>query len=299
MAVSVDMQAHVVSLNHKVRDDVFDVDLIAQYILCLQAGNDSFRFCVVDAVFKKCLWIEDYSFQAVATSEHLIQQLEMVYHEHPVLRAGFWKEVKLTFRNQFFTLLPIELFTQAHISDFLRLSTGGFFSSQDVAYHQQPDNGPVSIYLAESKLVEWFKKSYSLKNVSVTHQISTFIEGVLQQKIQQTSEWSMSVLVERNYLTIVVTQQRQLEFCNTFTFQNEKDFVYFILLVMDGLGLNPNVCQVFLYGEITENAGIFTSLFKYVRFLQFGGRPSHLRFSYKFDDVLDHRYFDLYNIYLS
>jgi hypothetical protein len=290
-------QTQTFILNQKVKDDVFDVDLISQYILCLQAGSDSFRFCVVDAVFKKCLWLEDYSFPAIFGEEEMIAQLEQIYYEHQVLRAGFWKEIKLTFRNPYFTLLPTELFRPENMSDYLRLSSGLIFPRTDIRFEQHLTHHFVNVFKAEDFVVNWFRAAYPMRELTVAHQNSAFMEGVFQQKTTNT-ERVMTVSVERNYVTLVVSQNKQLEFCNTFSYQNEQDFVYYVMLAMDGLQLNPEECKVILHGEIVETSLIFNHLFKYVRFVSFGNRPSHLRFSYRFDEVLDHRYFDLYNIYL-
>ncbi len=285
------------TLNQKVKDDVFDVDLIAQYILSLQLGNDSFRFCVVDSVFKKCLWLEDYNFQPVFSAEQTINQLEQIYDEHQVLRAGFWKDIRLSFRNQNFTLVPNVLFKSQNASDYLKVSNGHYIPDKDVFYHHHASDGFVNVFKADHKVLEWFNSAYSSRDIHPLHQNSSFIEGVIQQKLS-FNERAMFISIEKNYITIVIRQEKQIEFCNTFTYQNEQDFVYYVMLVMDGLQLNPDECKVILLGEIVDKSPVFSNLFKYVRNISLGNRPTHLRFSYRFDEVLEQRYFDLYNIYL-
>ncbi len=68
---------------------------------------------------------------------------------------------------------------------------------------------------------------------------------------------------------------------------------------MDELKLDPNVCKVKLFGELSHDSAIFSNLYKYIRHLSFGTKPVAISYSFKFDEVLDHRYFDLYNAYLA
>ncbi|MBC8110456.1 MAG: DUF3822 family protein, partial [Verrucomicrobia bacterium] len=122
-------------------------------------------------------------------------------------------------------------------------------------------------------------------------------EGLLHQK-NFLPEKIMYISLEKSHMTIAVMRDRKIEYCNTFLYHNEQDFVYFVMLTMDGLQLSPDDCKVILYGEIVEDSMIFNNIFKYVRYVALGSRPTNLKYSYRFDDVLDHRYFDLYNIYL-
>jgi hypothetical protein len=284
--------------NHLIKDDVFDTQVIEQYALSLQVGHDSFRFCVIDTVFKKCLWLEDYNFEAVFSPDQLVRQLEDIYHDHIFLSAGFWKEIRLSFRNQYFTFIPTALFKADAARDYLQFSTNHTIPSQDVFSHYHPYFQSVNVFKADHQSVAWFRNKYFHRDVSIVHQNSAFIEGTMQQKLS-SAEKTMFISIERNYMTIVVLQpDKQLLFCNSFAFQNEQDFVYYVMLTMDGLQLNPEICKVYLFGEIVEDSGVFTNLFKYVRNVFIGTRPAHLRFSHRFDEVLEHRYFDLYNLYL-
>jgi hypothetical protein len=55
---------------------------------------------------------------------------------------------------------------------------------------------------------------------------------------------------------------------------------------------------VTLYGGISHDSAIFSTLYKYIRNVNFGVKPKSMHFGFKFDEVLDHRYFSIYTIYL-
>jgi hypothetical protein len=69
-------------------------------------------------------------------------------------------------------------------------------------------------------------------------------------------------------------------------------------LVMQEQKLNPDQDPVTVWGDITHDSALFTILRKYVRNVNLGKKPQTISYSYKFDDVFDHRFFDLYSLHL-
>ncbi len=67
---------------------------------------------------------------------------------------------------------------------------------------------------------------------------------------------------------------------------------------MKELNLDPETCKVILYGELSLDSAIFNLLYKYIRYINFGSKPNQIQFSYRFDEIMDHRYFDLYTLHL-
>jgi hypothetical protein len=120
---------------------------------------------------------------------------------------------------------------------------------------------------------------------------------VLQVPEKSISEQSLSILVEQSYLTIVVTEAKKLHYCNTFFYSSVQDFTYYVMLVINELSMDPETCKVILYGELNHDSAIFSLLYKYIRYINFGSKPDKIQFSYRFDEILDHRYFDVYTLH--
>ena len=53
-----------------------------------------------------------------------------------------------------------------------------------------------------------------------------------------------------------------------------------------------------VWGDITHDATLFTIMQKYIRQVKFGKKPQDIGYSYKFDDLFEHRYFELYSLHL-
>lgn len=282
-----------------VKDDAFNVDSIPDYTLAMQVGNKSFRFCILDTRANKCLWLEDYSFSSILFTEQLLDQLNLIFDEHMVLQAGFWENIFLSFQNQQFTLIPEAVFKPEQAADYLQLTADTVSEPLDVNFYKHATSGMVNVFAAQRKIADWFKAVYLNKHINFIHHTSAFIEGLKQENTSTAKPFrGLSILIEESYLTIAMVNGQQLEFCNTYLYTSVSDFVYYVMLVMQELKLDPETCKVILYGGISHDSAIFNTLYKYIRNVNFGAKPKHLDFSYKFDEVLDHRYFSIYTIYL-
>ncbi|MDJ1502328.1 DUF3822 family protein [Xanthocytophaga agilis] len=283
--------------NQLIKDTtVFDIELIPQYALNLELSKDGFRISVVDTHASRCLWLEERHFSALLQKEQLLEQLELLYEEHEFLKAGFWQKIKVSVKNQFFTLLPSSLFYKEHARKYLQLATHTLPESYEVLYYRHPHSEMVNVFAEERKVIEWFRQNYPARNVEFVHYSSALVEGVFHT--EPVPVRSVTVLVESSHLTIAVTNGKVLEYCNTFFYVSANDFLYYVMLVFHQMQLNPEVHKVTLYGEISPESAIFEQLYKYIRNVVFGHKPSTLKFSYLFDELYDHRYFDVYNIYL-
>ena len=287
---------HKYHLVKKIVDDTFEVDHMHEYILSIQLGNSIFRFCVIDSKRNRCMMIEDYKFDHALLPGQLIEQLDLIYDDHTLLKAGFWKSIKLSIKNLKFSLIPNSLFAAENAEDFLRLNCD-FSEEEELFYFKHGTNDTVNVFAAERKVANWFKQQYPSKSVELIHHTSLLIEGVLHNH-SSTPDRRLYVSVEDSIVAIVVKKGFNLDFCNNFQYQTPNDFVYFVMFVFDELDLNPETIPVILTGDIAKNSELFVRLYKYVRHISFGEKPGTLKFGYKFDEVSDHNYFDLYNMHL-
>lgn len=285
-------------LNKKIKDDTFNVDLIFQYNLFLQINNNLFRLCITDSESHRCLLLEDYQLFAINSESQLIDLLEQIYDNHHILKAGFWKSIKVAIKTTNFSLIPNSLFDKQYLRDYLSINcTITNENIDNIIYYKQNSTDAVNIFSVNKGLVEYFNNAYRAKSITYVHHTTPFIEGVMIHSTPPAEAKSMYIQVENNHLTILVRKKKNLEFCNTFYFRTPEDFVYFVMFVFDQLKLNPENTGVTLWGEINPDSPIYNKLSKYIRNVSFGDKPSSIYFGYNFDEVFDHRFFDLYSMH--
>lgn len=91
----------------KIKDDRFDEEKLHQYRLLIQLGVRDFQVAVVAESDNRILFFEDYVLGELSTHTELLTLLKTLFEAHEVLQAGFWKEVKISIKNNKFVQLPI------------------------------------------------------------------------------------------------------------------------------------------------------------------------------------------------
>lgn len=283
-------------LYKKIVDDTFDIDHLHHYTLSLQISQFHFKFCIIDSLHQRCMLVEDYIFENPQTIYEYTKQLELLYEDHWLLKAGFWKSVKLSVKNLKFSLVPASLFDAEYAPDYLNFVAQ--LDNNDELYHfKHNSNDMVNVFVAEKHITDWFKSKYPGKNLEVFHHTSLFIEAILQNNAKH-SDRCMHVNVELGMMTIVVKSGFKIEFCNSYRYKTANDLLYFIMFAFDELNLDTNTLPIILAGNIKENSEQTEKLSKYIRFIYFSNRTQTLKFGYKFDEICDHNYFDLYSLHL-
>lgn len=284
-------------LRQKVKDSKFSIDELENYNLLLQAGEKEFQLVVVDSKTHRCLLLEHYDLFGIETEEDYLEILEGLFRDHHLLMAGFWSGVKLSVKNQKFSLVPASLFDKEKLGAYLRLSCRIDESQDRLFYYKHIKTHAVTVFAANARLIDWLNQRYPNLGLEVMHHVCAFTEGILQYE-DHSSQQDVFLLLENNVLSAVVTNGRKLQYCNLFNCRDEKDFVRYVMLLFQELLLDRNNTKTLLWGSIDSQSPYFHALYPYIRNLSFGGRPKFIRFNYQFDEVPDHQFFDLYSIYV-
>ena len=294
--MEIDTQKSFVLL-HRVKDKSFDILELHDYVLSLQIGVKDFQFCVTNAS-KKVILFESYSFESVKTVNTRVQAIADIFKNNEVLSAGFWKEVVVSFKTHKFTLVPENIHAENTDLDFLEVSNVINPVIETVHHCAHKSLGLVNVFTGDLRLMKLIKSFYQSIELKVLHQGSTFIEGITTVN-PASREREMLVNVDRGIFHIVIFKNKSLHYYNQFAIKKNEDGLRYIMLLFQELGLKQNETNITFWGNIDANSKFITLLRKYVRNISFGKRPSALTFSYDFDEIPEHQFFDLFNIPLS
>jgi hypothetical protein len=288
-------------LTHKlikrIKDERFDEDKIHQYSLYANLGTRDFQVGVVDLQDNRFLVLEDYVFPNVTSHEQLVTAIDNLFEAHPFLRAGFWKQIKFSFKNQNFVQVPQALFSEDSLTDYLKFNTHINTNQEDFIPVFLKETQAVTVFAVHHELKEWIQKTYPNNTPILIHQSAVLIEGVMEFAKNRTDN-PLYIYIDRFKLHILSVQNGKLIYYNQFIIKQFSDYVKYIMLVMKSLNMDQQTSQVVLWGYIGKNSPHYTEFYKYINNIMFGDRTSGLQFAHFFDEVLEHHYFDLYNIHL-
>ncbi|GHA60019.1 DUF3822 family protein [Pontibacter akesuensis] len=284
-------------LSYKIYDEAFALSQAAQCHLYLSLSQKAIRFAVVDTARNKFVVLEDYELITVFTPLQVAEQLRLIAQENALLQVQNWKLVRVAVSNQQFTLVPETLYDPVHQFDYLRLHADLNPLQHEVYTYRHSGLEAINIFAVESGVRLALQGVFENQPLQLVHQTSALIRSILHV-VPRNNLRSMYAFVERSYLTLLVVGPAGLEFCNVFHYTSPEDFIYYILFVMEEQKMNPEQETITLWGDITHDSSLFNILQKYVRQIKLGKKPEDVEYSYKFHDMFDHRYFELYSLHL-
>ncbi len=281
----------------KIRDDRFDEEKIHQYNLLVQLGVKDLQIAIVDSQDSRIILLEDYVLGDLSSHEEMLSLFKNLFDSHAVLQAGFWKGVWISIKNTKFAQVPASLFVKEAAAEYLQFNAQVDLAKEDVIDCENLQLNSVTVFALQKEMHEWFKLIYKNTQLHIVHQSTALIEGVLKYAVQRDST-PLYIYVDRFKLHIIAVRNGKLTYYNQFLIKQFSDYIKYIMLVMKGLSMDQNSSEVILWGYIGENSPHYQEFVKYVRNVNFGARPSYLKFGYLFDEVQEHHFFDLYSIHL-
>ncbi len=281
----------------KVRDERFDEEFIHQYHLLIHLGTRDFQLCVIDPQENRVLLLEDFVLPNLASHQELLYLLDQLFDSHALLKAGFWKKIRISLKSQKFVQVPQALFAEEAMADYLKFNAHVDPQKEDFLSTVNPTTQAVTVFAVNKDLKNWLDGLYPNNRPVFTHQSAALIEGTLQASMQRNDN-PLYIYVDRFKLHILSCRDGKLIYYNQFAIKEFSDYVKYIMLVMKSLNMNQQTSQVVLWGYIGKNSPHYHELYKYINNVIFGERPANLAFSYGFDELQDHHFFDLYSIYL-
>ncbi|MEQ8241529.1 MAG: DUF3822 family protein [Cyclobacteriaceae bacterium] len=281
----------------RIKSESFSSKSLPSYTLCLLVGIKDFQFAVIDKQQNTCLYIEDYRLENIKTVNSRVEALLEICNSHPLLRSYKWGTIKLVFKSSKFTLVPNSFFIPEAASDYLVMNSDVKTKIEDIYFYKHISTSTSNIFATDKKVLELIKKIYPSKSIQVVHQGRALIEGVLRYD-DHSHEKSMFAYIDRGVLHLLVTQDKKLLFYNQFSIKESDDYVRYVMLIFKELKLSPKESSLVIWGMIKQDSPHLIQIKKYIKNISLGHKPNFLTFTKEFEDLSDHRYFDLYSIFL-
>ncbi|MFY0607142.1 MAG: DUF3822 family protein [Cyclobacteriaceae bacterium] len=281
----------------KIQAESFTTKKLSSYSLCLQIGIRDFQFLIINRQTGGCILLEDYKLSNIKTINSRLEVLKEIFLNHPTLSLTSWDNIKVSFKSHKFSLIPKSQFIPSVASDYLALNSDIQTKIDEVYYYKHIISDAVNVFTADKKVVAWLKQTMANKAIQIVHQGSTFIEGILKYD-DHSAEKSLFCYIDRGIIHLAVTQNQKLHYYNQFAARNGEDYLKYMMLVIKELGLSAKSSNVVLWGFVKNDSATVELLKKYIRNINFGSKPSFMKFTREFDNVADHRYFDLYSMFL-
>jgi len=196
------------------------------------------------------------------------------YHFHPTFQN--FDKIQVALVNHLNTFVPKSLFDANAIENYLQYNTK-VLKNDHFGYDELSNFDLINVYVSNDFNLPIVQE---IEITEKSHFATTLVNKLLQQN-KNNVPLQFFVHFIADSFQIVIIQNSQLMFYNTFVYLSEIDVLYYILFVAEQFKLNPEQFLLVLLGEISDDSSIYKIIYQYVRnvsFYQNKNSSSHRQF---------------------
>ena len=228
--------------------------------MSIQAGLSGLSFLILDTFSDSIVNFIAQDFEKKCTPKVLLEKIIEAFNTHESLQATFAK-VQIIHHNEMQTLVPVPLFEEAHLSDYLKYNTK-IFKTDFITYDAIQNEDMMLVYVPYVNVNNYIFERFG--SFEYKHTATVLIDKILQLE-KNNSELKVFVNVEPSCFDLIVVKDDNLLLYNQFEYQTKEDFIYYILFTAEQLELNPEHFKCVLLGAIAENDALYAIIYKYIR----------------------------------
>jgi hypothetical protein len=286
------------SLISRVKDGKhLNIDDLEHYSLLLQLGINSFQVCITDIRKNACLLLEDFELHQFHSIDATIACLKQLFDDHHFLLANFWNTVTFSIKNEKFTLVPEDYFSESQIDDYLKFGVDLNSQEEQYFYSEIKEIGALSVFAIDKKIMNFLNQMYVNVTYKLVHHSCGIIKAILKNKDLRPYPQIYANL-DAHALNLTVIANGSLIFYNSFKIKNPSDLVRYTILVAKAFNIDLKHHGIVVWSSIKNDTPYLKELSKYIKHVQQGHGPSFLKLSFEFDEIPEHQYLDVYGIHL-
>lgn len=286
------MKAGIVNTGLSLADKGFNPDNCNNYILSIRIAPDGFFYVIFDIERNKYLQLETFSFQGIIGDNDWVQTVRTLLDQLPFLLHPYNKVfIALDFPNPL--LVPETIYTDESKENLYKYS---YYPERNITLltDKLTHNQAVLIYplseVIRVNILELFP------NARIKHQSSCLLEQIKQHLLHNSDSTQVFIQVNKSSFDLIVFNTQRLTFFNSFRYNSLEDFLYFLLYALKNLSIDPNTQSISLLGNVEKNSALVSQLLKYVRNVDYVDTKVNMDFSYVFEEIDTHQFFNLFNL---
>lgn len=265
----------------------------ASFHLSIQVSLDGFSFALLNVNDQKYTAIQFYDIQECHNYSELAEKIEQIIAQQELLQQHY-STVTICICNSINALTPKDLYKKNYGKELLGFNQI-LLQNEDESNDWLKSIECFNSYVIPKELKRCFDKYYP--NHSWKHQSTVFIESVMQH-YKLNEETTIYISVQNAYFQLVVLEGRKLKFFNGYEYRSGEDIIYYILFALEQLNLNPDQIPIVISGEIEINSEVYKFIHRYIRNISFTNRNPNYTYSFVFDQIPSHYFYQLLNLHL-
>lgn len=243
------------------------IQVINNKELSIQISLNGLSFCVLNTETNTITSLQHFPVNKKQTPYELLDAVKHVFNTEDELDKAFNK-VTVIHINELSTIVPKPLFNEDSLADYLKLNSK-ILKTDYITYDEITINDSMNVYVPYVNVNNFIYDKFG--SFTFKHFSTLLIESILNIEKHSDSP-KLYVNVSKTHFEIVAIKESKLLLYNSFEYNTEKDFIYYLLYTVEQLNFNPETIQVVLIGSLTKESALYKMAYKYIRNVSFGNR---------------------------
>lgn len=253
------------SKNIKVAQSEFFEELSTKESLALliQISAGNIMIGIVASESQTLILVAQYKWKAAQRSTETSSVISFLLENITQFQNHHWKSVSVSVHTPKFTLIPGSLYDANEMQSYFSLNQPFQPHQEYIFEHYIKSKDIVIIFSVDILLID------SIKNIFTANKIEVFpLNSSLLSCVFQHSHLNLDKLYihfDNQILTIIKINKDGLQFCNAYLATNAQDVLYYLLLVVEELGLNQHEIEPEFLSNFTETTDLQQTLLNYFK----------------------------------
>lgn len=168
------------------------------------------------------------------------------------------------------------------------------FNNAQFLYHRLDFQHMVNVFNIRNEILKFVR--FNMPTADIMHHSLLFVKACHFLSSSHADE-NLYLNINADSIDLLQFKDGQVNFFNSFKFDNHTDVVYYILAVAEQLGITNNL-QLTIYGNVESHDSLFALLGKYCKNMHLGKRNTRFTYPIALENVPEHFYFTALNVLL-
>ena len=242
--------------------------------LSIQISLSGLSFCILQKDNNTITYLKHFGFGKKLTPFALLDQLKHCFNTEKALQNSF-NTVYIIHVNELATIVPKPLFNEDCLADYLKFNSK-ILKSDFITFDNIKLNESVNVYVPYVNINNFIYEKFG--SFTFKHFSTVLIEQLLIAEKNNNSS-KIYAHINSGHFELIIIKSGKLLLYNSFEYNSEEDFIYYVLFTAEQLQLNPETLKLVFIGAITKNDAIYNIAYKYIRNVSFGSRNDNYKYT--------------------
>lgn len=258
-----------------------------KHTLSIQVSLNGLSFCIANSE-KEIIALEQDNFGIHLSPEQVLDKIKYMFDHHPNFNNDF-ESVEVIYQNDLYTCVPKALFDEEQLKEYLKYNIK-VLENDFIAYDELHQHDIIVVYVPYANINNFFFDTFG----SFTYKhATTILTDTLLAKEKNSDTTKVYAHMNAASFNLIIISKGKLLLSNSYPYENEEDFLYYVMFAAEQLRLNPEEFELIFLGDITETSSCYTLAYTYIRNIRFGNRSNTISISEVIPSIHEHEHYVL------